>query len=77
VLQPPLNTQIPAPTSRAHSRCGARSRGYTRKVLLPPSGRGLGPCEAVVATQSNQKFLRCLKCNCVAPVILRVLTKGD
>jgi hypothetical protein len=32
-------------------------------VSLPPCGRGLGPCEAIIEPDQ----IRCLTCGCVAP----------
>jgi hypothetical protein len=38
-------------------------------IQLPPCGRGLdGPCTAIIETGPTGMFLRCLKCNCVAPI---------
>ena len=38
---------------------------------LPPCGRGLGPCEAVIETDAADTRLRCLTCDCVAPFPLK------
>jgi hypothetical protein len=38
------------------------------QILLPPCGRGCGSCEAALETNSAGTFLRCIKCQCVAPV---------
>ena len=38
---------------------------------LPPCGRGLGPCEAVIETNAAGTRLRCLTCDCVAPYPLK------
>ena len=32
-------------------------------VKLPPCGRGLGPCEAII----ERDQIRCITCGCVAP----------
>ena len=39
--------------------------------VLPPCGRGLGPCEAVIETNAAGTRLRCLTCDCVAPYPLK------
>jgi hypothetical protein len=36
--------------------------------VLPPCGRGPGQCEAIIETNPTTVFLRCLNCNCVAPM---------
>lgn len=37
-------------------------------IHLPPCGRGLGPCKAIIETDpTGATFLRCLTCGCVAP----------
>jgi hypothetical protein len=41
------------------------------RVKLPPCGRGLGPCKAVIETNSAGTCLRCLTCDCVAPYPLK------
>jgi len=38
---------------------------------LPPCGRGLGMCEAVVETNAAGTRLRCLTCDCIAPFPLK------
>jgi hypothetical protein len=41
-------------------------------LLLPPCGRGLGQCKAVIEIDpAGVLFLRCLLCNCIAPVPYR------
>jgi hypothetical protein len=39
--------------------------------VLPPCGRGLGPCEAVIETDAAGTRLHCLTCDCVAPYPLK------
>jgi hypothetical protein len=42
-----------------------REAGYL--IALPPCGRGLGPCLAVIEVdQSGATSLRCISCGCVA-----------
>ena len=41
------------------------------RVKLPSCGRGLGPCEAVIETNTAGTCLRCLTCDCVAPYPLK------
>jgi hypothetical protein len=36
-------------------------------ILLPPCGRGLGPCTAIIEVIPTGTILRCLRCGCVAP----------
>jgi hypothetical protein len=36
-------------------------------IVLPPCGRGLGQCLAVIEIGPAGNFLRCLVCGCVAP----------
>jgi hypothetical protein len=37
-------------------------------IHLPPCGRGIGPCKAVIETDlAGVIILRCLTCGCVAP----------
>jgi hypothetical protein len=37
-------------------------------LLLPPCGRGLGPCKAIIETDpTGIVILHCLTCGCVAP----------
>jgi hypothetical protein len=38
---------------------------------LPPCGRGLGPCVAVIETNAAGTRLRCLTCDCIAPFPLK------
>jgi hypothetical protein len=38
---------------------------------LPPCGRGLGPCEALIETNAAGTCLRCLTCDCVAPISVK------
>ena len=41
-------------------------------IALPPCGRGLGPCGAVIETNAaGAALLRCIKCECIAPYLLR------
>jgi hypothetical protein len=37
-------------------------------IHLPPCGRGLGACKAIIETDSTgATILRCLTCGCIAP----------
>jgi hypothetical protein len=36
-------------------------------IVLPPCGRGLGPCRAVL-TYGPSVIARCIVCGCVAPI---------
>lgn len=36
-------------------------------ILLPPCGRGLGPCVAIIEVDTAGATLRCLRCDCSAP----------
>jgi hypothetical protein len=38
------------------------------RILLPPCGRGHGSCKAALETNSAGTFLRCIECQCIAPV---------
>jgi hypothetical protein len=41
------------------------------RVKLPPCGRGLGPCKAIIETNAAGTRFRCLTCDCVAPYPLK------
>jgi hypothetical protein len=36
-------------------------------IMLPPCGRGPGPCRAVI-TYGSSVIARCLVCGCIAPI---------
>jgi hypothetical protein len=46
---------------------GRRDLSGMQLIQLPPCGRGCGRCEAVIEVDSAGVFLRCIRCDCIAP----------
>jgi hypothetical protein len=58
-------------TRHARERAGplmsTRAGSEPEVILLPPCGRGLGPCTAIIEAGPAGATLRCLSCGCIAP----------
>jgi hypothetical protein len=67
---------VPRPYRKFHDQTqeSASARRYDAGDMddgraLPPCGRGLGPCVAVIETNAaGAVLLRCIKCECIAPL---------